>query len=155
MNDIGVIHLSNGGFSIVDSDKFDYLNQFRWYKNAAGHIAGTIKGLGEVLLHRVINNTPKGKHTDHKNRCRFDNRRSNLRSCLQSENNQNKSKHPNSTSEFKGVSFDKTNSKWICQLSANGKHYWGGRFKIEVEAAKRFNEMAPKIHGEFAVLNKI
>ena len=47
-------------------------------------------GKPNIIMHRLIMNTPKGKVVDHINHNRLDNRRSNLRNCTQSENARNR-----------------------------------------------------------------
>jgi len=44
------------------------------------------------------------------------------------------------TSQYKGVSWQKETGLWRVQISANGQTY-GGRFKEELDAAKRVNQL--------------
>jgi hypothetical protein len=44
-------------------------------------------------------------------------------------------------SQFKGITYDKQNDKWIVRLQLKGKLMYGGRFNDEVDAAKKVNEI--------------
>lgn len=92
-------------------------------------------------------------HSDHINGNRLDNRRENLRVCTQGENNRNKAKYRNKSSQYKGVSWDSTNKSWYAQIIINKKHYSLGHYRNELEAAKAYDEGAKKHHGEFARIN--
>lgn len=114
-------------------------------------------------LHSLICPSFGSGFTDHRNRDKLDNRRGNLRVATISESNINKpyDASKEKTSSFRGV------SKWECKrgkyryeywratLSFNGKHIALGVRKTEMEAARLYNEMAPKYHGEFTQLNPL
>jgi hypothetical protein len=72
---------------------------------------------------------------DHKNGIRDDNRWSNLRHVTRSCNLQNAKLSKNNTSGFTGVSWDKSTSKWIGQIRANGKTVNLGRYNNSLDAA--------------------
>lgn len=57
------------------------------------------------------------------------------------------------TSKFKGVSRHSQTGRWVVQLHKGGKPLFCGTFADEIEAAKRYDEMASSIYGEFANLN--
>lgn len=110
-------------------------------------------------MHRMvmgISHKPK-PHIDHIDRNGLNNRKSNLRVCSNSKNAQNTSVTARSTTGYKGVYLYKepnTNAGlYTAALRANGVKHHGGYFKTAIEAAKRYNELAIKYHGEFAVLN--
>ena len=87
-----LIQLTKGKQAIVDDDDYEELNQFKWYSNN-GYVCRAIKINGvykTIPLHRTVNKTPIGLETDHINRNKLDNRKSNLRSVSRSINNFNK-----------------------------------------------------------------
>ena len=104
-------------------------------------------------MHRIINQTPKEFDTDHKDRNRLNNQRNNLRPCNNSKNQMNKIKSENKSSIYKGVSFIKRINKWEVKIQINGKPVLIGRYKDEIFAAKKYDEMAKINHKEFARLN--
>lgn len=57
------------------------------------------------------------------------------------------------TSKYRGVSYNKESRKYIVRLSVNGVRKQYGKYNNEVEAAKRYDEMARKLIGAEAVLN--
>ncbi|MDX1957006.1 MAG: hypothetical protein SFU98_00440 [Leptospiraceae bacterium] len=83
------IKLSRGKFALVDDNKFEYLNQYRWYVNENAEktilyamrsklISEKIPGT-KVYMHRmVLNIHDKGIAVKHKNGDTLDNRKANL-----------------------------------------------------------------------------
>ena len=95
------------------------------------------------------------KLIDHKNGIRDDDKIKNLRECNHQQNSRNMKSHKDSSSEFKGVSWEKLNQKWAAGIYINGKHKNLGRFENEADAAQAYNEAAKELHGDFAKLNII
>lgn len=153
MNDIGVIHLSNGGFTLVDADLFPSLNQFHWSRHPQGYVYGSIGKNRGILMHRFINKTPSGLKTDHRNRFRLDNRTCNLRNATSTESVQNRPVQKNNKSGFKGVSWHDRDQRWVAQIRFKKKSYCLGLFKTPEAAAAAYDEAARRYFGEFAVLN--
>ena len=74
---------------------------------------------------------------DHINRDPLDNRRANLRLVpARGANSQNVSSHRDSKSRYRGVSWDRTKSKWIARVWLNGRNVNLGRFDDEAEAGE-------------------
>ena len=151
------IKLTKGYEAIVDDKDFDFLNQWKWYF-AHGYAVRTQNNYPnkpfQVRMHRIILGTPEGMDSDHINRDRLDNRRSNLRICNRSQNISNTFLRSNK-SGYKGVSWKKSNNKWVAQITVFGKTLHLGIYSDPKEAAKVYNQAAQKHHGEFAVLNSI
>lgn len=91
---------------------------------------------------------------DHKDRDSLNNQKSNLRVCNNSQNTANSKKRKNCTSKYRGVAKYRI-GLWRAYGGKNGKMIHLGYFKSEIEAAKKYNEFAKEIHGEFANLNKL
>lgn len=120
----------------------------------------------EVFERMIGQALPRGQHSewlvDHINGDKLDNRRSNLRLATRTENEANKLKRRThggkaTTSRYKGVSMnrDKARKKpWRAHITNKdqGLTYLGS-FATEVEAAKKYNEAALEMFGEFAKLN--
>jgi len=146
------IKTTKGEIIIVDKDDFEKLSKYRWYINKAGYAANDSKP--RKVMHRFILSNPK-EHVDHINRNKLDNRKCNLRLCNQSQNTANTKLNKNSKSGYKGVSWSKKYKIWTVYLTKDYKHIYGGGFKSPIKAAKRYNELASQLFGEFANLNKI
>ena len=94
-------------------------------------------------MHRVVNNTPEGKHTDHNNGNGLDNRRHNLKTCTVRGNAQNL--HISKTSKYPGVSFDKSKNKWAVSIYFNTKNVKIGDFTNEKEAADAYRKAESRL----------
>ena len=94
---------------------------------------------------------------DHINGNGLDNRKENLRICLQSENikNQVRIKTKPWQSKYKGVFWNKKNKNWRSMIGVNGKRINIGSFTSEHAAAVAYNIEAKRQFGKFANLNKI
>jgi|SRR5690554_811476 len=90
-------------------------------------VAGTLLMYHRVCWFLYYGNWPKGS-VDHINRCRFDNRICNLRDVTHLENNKNKSKGKNNTSQYTGVSFHRNHGKWYASIKVKGKSIHLGSF---------------------------
>ena len=94
-------------------------------------------------------------HTDHINGNTLDNRRINLRICTHQQNMWNKPISKLNKSGYKGVFYIKSSKMYKASLKINNKLIIIGYFYFAKQAAKAYNEIAIKYHGEFANLNKI
>jgi len=103
-------------------------------------------------LHKFLTEAPQ---TDHQDCDGLNNQRYNLRPCTSQQNNANRRKSKGCSSDFKGVYWDKRDSRWCSQIGVNGKTIRLGRFADEVEAANAYNESAILHYGEFARLNQL
>lgn len=103
-----------------------------------------------MFLHQFIMNA-NGRFVDHINSNTLNNRKSNLRVVLDSNNSMNrKSRNSNNTSGYRNVSWSKNENKWIVQLQINKKNKILGRFDDVHEAGKFAEEMRNKYYGEYA-----
>lgn len=148
------IVLTNGQHAKVDS-RFAYLKKYKWrlHKGYPVHDFYERGDRKTTAMHRLVIETPDGKVTDHINGDKLDNRRANLRVCSQRNNCRNRGAQSNNRSGYKGVSWNRTLSKWVAQISINGKQTYLGLFENIEEAAHKYDEVATKHHGEFAWLN--
>lgn len=116
-----------GRVVLIDDEDYEKVKGHKWHINSSGYAVwrGVRDGKKVTIrMHRLINNTPKGMVTDHINHDTLDNRKSNLRSCTQSENMRNL------TNQGKGYWFSKPNKNWVVEIY--GKHV--GCFTTEEEA---------------------
>ena len=157
------IQLSQGKYTIVDDEDYEYLNQWKWCISADGYAIRTTQHKNEkgrytsiaIRIHRVVMNAPVGLHVDHINRDKTDNRKCNLRICTNAENLRNATLHSKNKSGYRGVCWHRITGKWVTQITVDSKKKFIGYFVCPIEAAKAYNKAAIQYFGEFANLNQI
>ena len=152
------ITLSQGYLAIVDDADYQNISSFKWAYARGYALRSTFeKGRKHsILMHRFIMCAPKGLEVDHINGNKLDNRKSNLRLCLRSQNGCNCRRPRIPTSSiYKGVHYEQTRKLWRACIKSRGKSKHIGRFHTEQEAALAYNKAAIEYHGEYANLNKI
>lgn len=162
------IPLTRGKVALVDDDVYGYLMQWKWFAvkpSKSGDIFYAVRNLrgrgrgSEYMHHAVLKyyktEIPEGEEIDHINLNALDNRISNLRVCSHQQNNFNKRSYKNSSSKFKGVSWEAWTGRWKAQIMFGGKQINLGRYDTEEEAAKAYNAKAENLFGKFARRNSI
>lgn len=111
---------NTGNKALVDDDDYEKVISFgNWYENDGGYAVKKTRLNGKnisIRMHALINDTPKGWHTDHIDGNRLDNRKANLRTATAELNAWNK--HRNKAHRVydtlpKGMSFDKSRNQYI------------------------------------------
>ena len=155
--DLVYIRTKDGSIGVADGAFYNMLSKYTWDKDSNGYISASFKDNGRVYPHRlqnyIIQNIPNGYIVDHINGNKLDNRMCNLRFATIKENNANRAAKNNSSSQYKGVSFDRSRGKWISAIQIDGKTKHIGRFDNERDAAIAYDNKALKEYGEFARLN--
>lgn len=103
-----------------------------------------------IRLHRFVwecfnGAIPKGMEIDHKDRNQSHNKPSNLRLATSSEQKKNTGKklwNGKASSRFKGVCYCKSRQCWQVGIKINGVAKFLGYFENEIDAAKRYDEVA-------------
>lgn len=160
-----IIRLLHGEECRVDADIFDELNRHTWLRSSRGTqkdgdpiYAARYVGRGRekrlLFMHRVINQTPDDLITDHIDGNGLNNTRANLRSVTHTQNMQNRQINRNSSSGFKGVSWDAERRLWSAAISSSGRRYKLGRFATKDEAAAAYASAAARLHGEYACIER-
>lgn len=118
-----------------------------------GYLAGAIR-YKKFLAHRVAWAMHYGywpeNQIDHINGIKTDNRICNLREATACENMRNAGQKARNTSGYKGVTWDKSKSKWQAAIRYEGKSKFLGRFDDPEAAYAAYCSAAHKYHGEFA-----
>lgn len=142
---------------LIDDEDYYLIENLPWgIANKKGTIYIQHTGKEKtVQLARLIMGEPEGKLVDHINGNTLDNRKCNLRIADKRTNAQNMRANVNTTSKYKGVSYDKFRNKWRANIKVDNKQTYLGRFETEEEAAIAYNEAAEKYFGEYARLNII
>ena len=139
-----------------------------WKLVAPGTSRGyTVLGIGgrNVLLHRIVAEVllNAGKpltaqqdvdHAEQVDGSHLQDRLINLRICSRSENMRNQQLSGNNTSGYKGVSWNKPNSKWRARIVISGKTQHLGCYHTPEAAAEAYDTAAIQHYGEFALTNE-
>jgi hypothetical protein len=160
--EVRFVPLTLGKFARVDEADFADVSRWNWcatkggkgrgYYAARGRSPEEIEATGKrapILLHRYLMGEPP-EDIDHWNRDGLDNRRENLRRATPSQNGSNCLSRKG-TSKFKGVSHHK--GQWRVAIRSHYKTIRLGSFATEEEAAHAHDEVARRLHGEFARVN--
>lgn len=158
-----IINSPKHGRHIILIDDADYylINPYRWYiwKSKVGtfYACHSWKRKNEevtIKMHRhILGITDPKIKVDHVDTNPLNNKRDNLRIATRSQNAMNRGKTIKNTTGFKGVTFEPKKKLYRVILTAGGVSYSGGRHKNIINAAKKYDELAIKHHGEFANLN--
>jgi len=116
-----------GNFALVDDSDVELVAGVKWHVNEMGYAANRTNGK-TIRMHRVINETPSGLYTDHKNGDTLDNRRANLRTVTLKEN-------ANNRHGIRGYFWNTEKSRW--QVTYKGKFY--GTYATEQEASHAYS----------------
>lgn len=156
------IKMNQNKFALVDDENYNLLSKFHWYSHPMGYAQTGVwnyktKRKKTILMHKIVNPTPKNVYTDHINQNKLDNRKINLRACTLSFNCANRTKQINNQSGFKGVCkyIQRHAIKWVAYIRKNGKTFNLGYYWTPQEAALAYNEKAKEFFGDFAYLNKL
>ena len=153
-NDFAIIKTFNNKEFKVNLEDFEVVKKYNWY-DMKGYACALSNGV-TIYMHRVLMDVPKEMEVDHIDSNKSNNLRSNLRVCTHKENSRNTNKQRNNTtSTYKGVSYDKSRKKWEAYIMTNDRKYHLGRYETEKEAALKYNIKAKELFGEYAKINEI
>lgn len=159
------LKLTNGGFTKVSAQDFEWLSKFKWRavtlgrhkKNGRGYVyAARCEGSRKVILmHREILNPENGKLVDHRDGDGLNNTRRNIRIAENWQNSANRRLDSTNTSGYRGVCRFRGSAKkkWQAVIYIRGKQIYLGAFATRVAAAQAFDIAARKHRGKFARLN--
>lgn len=145
------IPLSNGGVAIVDEEWHLILSRFSWHRSGKGYAERSVRPGHGIMMHRVVNMTPRELWVDHINGDKLDNRASNLRACTNTENSQSR-RRACGISGFRGVK-QLPSGRYEASIMENYKRQYIGSFDTAEEAARAYDQAAMRLHRAFAVLN--
>lgn len=145
------------GYAKIDADDLPIVEPTSWTVDGRGYVVGRPpQSERPVTLHRwlTVGLDKGGAHTDHVNRDKLDNRRSNLRQCTQKQNARNTRIASNNSTGFKGVRKTKA-GRWVARITVDRKHIYIGTYSTIEEAAAAYDAAALIMHMEFASPNSL
>lgn len=154
------IKLTRGMVALIDDDDYEKVSKYRWYAfyNGFNWYAQTRlpNNRNHIYMHRLVLGFPEGKQIDHINMDTLDNRKFNLRTATNAQNNRNKKAW--NVLGIKGVSYYPNNKRikqYLARIGLDYKTINLGWYMTAKEAAEAYNNAAIKYFGEFANLNVI
>jgi hypothetical protein len=128
-------------YALVDEDDFEKVNKYKWNLSVDGYAKGKVEKKDIRLHHYIFKKAENGNVIDHINQDRLNDSKLNLREVSRSENSHNVKKNSNieTSSKYKGVTWDKNTQKWVSRCIYNKKRVSLGVFKNEEEAAKQYD----------------
>ena len=161
MKKIPVKYKGDISWASVDDEDYKRLMRFKWHLDRGYPRRSLYLGGGRanakvkhIRMHQDIISTTGDMHTDHIDRDKLNNQRSNLRVCTRSTNMANKPPYKNNKSGYKGVAIN-SNQKWQANIQVNNKSMYLGQYATKIEAAKAYNQAALKHFGYNTYLNPI
>jgi len=145
-----LIPLTQGQFAIVDTDKYEWLMQWKWCAQWSNYTKSfyALRGQRENGKHRLIYMAREilklkygdKRQSDHKNHNTLDNRRSNLRIVTHQQNHFNQK-------NTKGYCWHKASKKYQSYIGLNGKRIHLGCFRTTKEAHKSYLQAKKVYHN--------
>lgn len=157
---IRLIPLTQNQNAVVDADQYERLIQWNWFAHwnpntRSFYAMRSLRGGKSIWMHRFILGIEDERMIDHFNHDTLDNRKSNLRLANDLENAWNQRLSSSNKSGYKGVHFIPHNGTWRARINCQRKPYSLGCFSTPEAAALAYNEAAKRLHGDFALLNKL
>lgn len=158
--DIAYVPLTKGFEAVIDVDDVPLVSMFNWHARvkpgassyAAFRIVRPDGVRADILMHRLIAQTPDHLDTDHRDGNGLNNRRSNLRNATKSQNMHNARQRVDNSSGYKGVCWHKKKSKWVARIRLNGRQHHLGYFSTPQDAHEAYRQASDRMHGEFSRL---
>lgn len=147
----GIGYATNGEEFYFDLEDYMLIKDYTWSINDAGYVTSNPFGK-HLRMHMLVMNKKDrsdGKDIDHINHNTKDNRKENLRIIEHYQNITHCITYSNNTSGRKGVSWDKSRSKWMATITYNKKTYHLGRFENFEDAVRAREDAEKRIHKEF------
>ena len=152
------IAMKCGAVALVDDADFDFIARHAWHLSHNGYAIRRQRmpdGTKPMIyMHLEIFGETGDMDVDHHDQNKLNNCRINLRLATRSLNNAN-AKIRVHTSRFKGVCWDRVNSRWMAYISHECRRKYLGRFDDEEAAAVAYNAAAIENFGAFARINHL
>lgn len=111
------------------------------------------KSIHRLVAQAFLEDWNEDLYVDHSDGNKQNNNVKNLRMATKKQNQHNRKGTKNSSSKYKGVSWNKQHKKWAVRIYVNNKNKHLGYFDVEDEAGKAYDFYAKNYHKKFANLN--
>lgn len=141
-------------FFLIDNQDQSRITGYRWRLSSNGYIVASTKQEKVwrlVYLHRLILGLAHGRHCDHINRNKLDNRRQNLRSVTPQQNVRNRGRFRRSQTGYTGVS--QQGKRFQAYLRVNGRKQHLGSYDTAETAALVRDAYARHVDEKHFALN--
>ncbi len=149
-----IVYTKDGIPFQIDEEDAERVSKYLWRLDC-GYMTASQKKINGIKnrlkLHRYIMQAPFGMQVDHINHDPLDNRKNNLRICLNRQNQYNQKISIRNTSGYKGVR--KIGKRFIAKIKFQKKDFHLGCFNDIKEAARAYDEKAKELFGEYAFTN--
>lgn len=150
----GIGYTTTGEPFYFDLEDYNKIKDYCWRENKDGYIITLININGKrttLFMHNVVmNNNDKKLFVDHKNHCKYDNRKSKLRFCEHYQNCMNRNMDNLGANKVVGVTFCTNISKWRARIGYKGKRITLGFFANFDDAVKARKEAEEKYFSEYS-----
>ncbi len=145
------LQLTNGGIALISEADYLSISSFNWQKvtRKSGFYVTRFHKRKVIYLHRFILGHRPGFVTDHRNGDGLDNRRTNLRHATRQQNARNRKRQKNNTSGTPGVSFRKSDQRWVAGVKIYGVYKYLGFFESREDAIACRHAFERAEFGEF------
>ena len=151
---IEVIATNNIAF-FIDKEDEERVKKYTWSVCTNKRGLQTVMNRQGLSLHQYLINSNREWETDHIDRDRLNNRRSNLRRCTHQQNQFNQGLQRNNTSGAIGVRFYPQRGKYVARIKYCGKDIHLGYYAERESAMQARNAGAVFLFGEFAVQSDV
>lgn len=142
------------GSIIIDTEDLNLVKDYQWHiENSRANLQyGQASTNGKlpsktIRIHRLI--IPDSVQIDHINHNGLDNRKSNLRTCNNRENNCNKNFSRNPKSGYTGIRYNEKANSYYVRMMVNKREISLGHYKSLEEAIEARKQGEEKYFGEF------
>lgn len=132
---------------ILDLEDFDKIKDYCWNITYDGYVT-TCRNDKRIRMHRIIMKTKDEEIVDHINHNKYDNRKTNLRNCLHSNNSMNRKVSVRNKTGKTGVNIEK--GKYRAFIYVNYKRIRLGTYDTFEEAKTARENAELKYFGEYA-----
>jgi hypothetical protein len=114
------IKLNKDYYALVDDEDYELICNIKWHLKSTGYAVNRNRNRtpANIYMHRLVNNTPEGLYTDHINRNRLDNRKSNLMTVTWSQNRNNISIHKDNKNSTRNIDYCR--NRWRVRINQFG-----------------------------------
>ena len=155
----GIGYTSKGEEFYFDLEDYEKIKGYTWRVNKKGYVHTSLQFDNKrqvIMMHNlVMGNESDDVIIDHITHNVNDNRKSQLRQTVHSQNNMNHSLYKNNTSGCSGVTWKEKNQKWEVRINVNKKRYNLGLYDDLNEAIKVRKEAEQKYFGEYSYDNSM